>query len=530
MIPTKKHSVLIMLLYCTYLPLACMNYYVSSVDGNDAADGLSVSTAWKLIDKLNTVILQAGDSILFARGSSYENTFYVLQSGTAENPIVISAYGDASLPAPAFTNKIFEQDNFGNCIRVKGSHIVIENLYFHETTVYVDGNYTTDGGWAVWEMGALYLDKGSQYCIIRNNEFYDCPAAIRTYCEYSLITHNYIHDCNRVMKEWTWGPLGIWFGADNQEACYNRIFNYSAVDDRIAWAGNTTGGADGGAFEVDDARYPKSNIHIHHNYTRDCQGFLEVTWTDVLQNPEYKDFKIHHNIADDYQTFTAIWQGKNFSIEHNTIVRRKKNVVDWGVFNITGNDTKNYIRNNIIVTEQNIPIFNTGINTTSFPRNIIENNLYFAASGTINLGKEGPGKSLVQGNPLFVNYLDALHPEDYALLKGSPALAKGQNLGYVLDFFNNPIPTDEMPDLGAIQWQDETNALLNLTSEKVNIQRINNTHILIQNQSFSNKAYIYNLLGMLEKIVSLQNGNNWIQMSNHQLHIVHVVGTKGKII
>ena len=61
------------------------------------------------------------------------------------------------------------------------------------------------------------------------------------------------------------------------------IFNYRVEEPRITWANGDYGGggADGGAIGIDDARYPKSHIHIHHNYSRDNQGFIEVTKADV---------------------------------------------------------------------------------------------------------------------------------------------------------------------------------------------------------------------------------------------------------
>ncbi|MEA4937179.1 MAG: choice-of-anchor Q domain-containing protein [Paludibacter sp.] len=494
-------------------------YYIDSNSGDDNADGQSLVSAWKSIQKIQLTKLFPGDTIKFRRGSAFDIPLFIYDSGEENNPIVLTDYGEKALPAPAFTNKVFEQDNFANCIRIKGSYVVVENLYFHETSAYVGGNYTTDGGWAVWEMGAIYIDKGAKYCVVQNNEIRDCLAGIKSYGEYALIKNNYIHDCNRVLAEWNWGPIGIWFGADNQEACYNRIFNYRAEDPRIHWAGDDGGGgADGGAFEVDDARYPKYNIKIHHNYTRDCQGFIEVTWTDVLQNPNYENFQIHHNISDDYQAFTAVWRGKNFQIENNTIVRRKKNSNDWGVFNITGTNTYNKIRNNIIITEGNIPIFNTGIKNVSKPNNIIENNLYYAATGTITLGKEGPGTNLVQGNPLFVNYDRLEYTGDFALMKGSPAIDKGKDLGYNSDFMNKPVPMGGAPDIGAIEY-DPVSSVTERNKSETLIYSSNGT-IIINNYDQHKQAVIYNMLGMMIRRINLVGGKNYINMPEKQVCIV----------
>ncbi len=522
MIKKTRHIILIFIstlsvLISSSLHAESKTYYIDSVNGDDTFDGLSENTAWKTIEKIRHTTLHPGDSVRFARNSSYETPYYIYDSGNAQHPIVITDYGDKELNAPAFTTKVFEQDNFGNCIRIKGSYVIVENLYFHETPTYAGGTYQTDGGWAIWQMGTIFIDKGAEYCIVRNNELFDCPVGIKSYGEHALITNNYIHDCNRVLAEWNWGPIGIWLGADYQEASYNRIFNMRAEDPRITWAGGG-GGADGGAFEIDDGRNPKFNINIHHNYTRDCQGFMEVTWTDVVQNPDYENFKIHHNISDDYQAFTAVWQGKNFEIEHNTIVRRKVNSNDWGVFNITGTDTKNKIRNNIIVTEKDIPIFNTGINNISFPKNIIENNLYFAASGRINLGKEGPGTSLVQGNPLFVNYNRLEFASDFAITGNSPAIDKGQELAYQLDFINNVIPNGQAPDIGAFEFYAPSS--VNSPKQEKAIIYPHHNKLIVNNLENYHQAIIYSTIGVPIRRVNLQKGINQIKMNEHQIYII----------
>lgn len=435
-------------------PARPVTYFVDATGGNDNAAGTSAGAAWRSLARLQQQKLNPGDSIRFSRGSSFTGPFYIRNAGAPDRYIVVSDYGDPALPAPSFTNPVFAQGNFGNCIRIQGSYVIVENLYFHHTSAYVRGPYTPAGGWdvTVWEMGAVYIDKEAQHCIVQNNEIEDCVVGIKSYGPYAQIRNNYIHDCNRVLKEWGWGPLGIWLGADNQEASYNRIFNYTATDPRINWGPDGVGGGvDGGAFEIDDARYPKYNISIHHNYTRDCQGFLEVTWADIGQNPPYKGFRIHHNVSDDYQQFIALWRGAECLIDNNTIIRRKKNVNDWGVFNITQDNSRNTIRNNIIVTEKDIPIFNTGLREPRMPRNIIENNLYYAASGTLVMGYEGPGAAPVYGDPLFVNYSSAARATDFAVRPGSPAANKGLTTGYPTDFAGVAIPKGSGPDIGAFE-------------------------------------------------------------------------------
>ncbi len=430
------------------------NYYLDSEKGNDLNDGRSEASPWQSLSKMNSTKLYPGEIIKVKRGSKFVGTLYISDSGSPGNYITITDYGEKQLPAPSFTNPFFdpEKNNYGNCIRLKGSYLIVENLYCHHTVAQLSSNVS--GFLTMWELGAIYVDKSAQYCIVKNNELNDCGVGIKSYGQYTVIDNNYIHDCNRVLKEWSWGPIGIWLGADHQEVRYNRIYNYSVVDARITWGSNSYGGgADGGAIEIDDARNNKLNISIHHNYTRDCQGFLEVTWSDVQQNPIYENFAIHHNVSDDYQQFIALWRGANCRIENNTIIRRKKNANEWGVFNITQNNSKNFIRNNIIAVEKGIVIFNVGKNGTAEPNNIIANNLFFSAVGDLIMGKEGPGNLPAYGDPLFVNYYKSDKSEDFALKFGSPAINKGVDLNYLVDFIGTSIPQGGASDIGAFEYK-----------------------------------------------------------------------------
>jgi hypothetical protein len=334
---------------------------------------------------------------------------------------------------------------------LQGSHIEVDGLFFYNTLSLPD-DFPSTSFLTVWQIGAVYIDTNATRCTIRNVEIEDCVVGIKSYGKEIVIQNNYIHDCNRVLAKWGWGPIGIWLGADYQEVMNNRIFNYRAEDPRISWGSGIGGGADGGAIEIDDARRNKTHISIHHNFTRDCQGFMEVTQHDVTRNPVYEGFQIHHNISDDYQQFIALWDGSQCKIENNTIVRRKMNVNDWGVFNITEQNSKNLIRNNIIVVEKNIPIFNVGLRMTRHPENSISNNLYFAASGSLVMGYEGPGINPVYGDPAFKNYSNPVAAEDYNLTPASAAIDKGINTGYLVDFENTTVPNGSAADIGAFEY------------------------------------------------------------------------------
>jgi hypothetical protein len=424
-------------------------YYIDSRAGNDQNDGLSPLRPWKSLDRINSAVLQAGDVFRFMRGSSFSGQLTITASGTAESNIRLTDYGNPHDNAPKFTNPNFAQNNFGNCIRVRGSYVCIENLLFEHTSTFVDGDYHSDGGWIEWEMGAVYLDKGAEHCILRNNEMYDCVAAIRSYGKYALIQGNYIHDCNRPLRKWNWGPIGIWLGGDYQTVTGNTIINMQVNDpDRSHF----TNGVGGGTFEIDDGRYPKSHIRLSNNFTRDNCGFLETVFNDVYKNPDYKEWNISYNISDDFQAFVKLRFAKNCSVDNNTILRRKINATELGVFVLKGNSTLNKFRNNIIVTEKGVKIFN--VVGKADPGSIVSNNLFYARD-TLVMGGEGPGMSPFFVDPLFKN-IDGNRADDFFLFPNSPAIDKALDLGYKYDFSGKRIPIGKAYDLGARECGDQT--------------------------------------------------------------------------
>lgn len=420
-------------------------YYVDADNGNDTNNGLSETSAWQSLSVVENVKLLPGDMVKLKRGSKFKGQLHIRESGCEDARIVLTDYGDKKDPAPSFTNNSFSpsSEEYGNCIRVSGSYITVENLYFHHTVADLTGDI---GFKTMWELGAVYIDKGAEYCIVRHNEMFDCGVGVKSYGENCLITENYIHDCNRTLKEWTWGPLGVWLGADYQEVSYNRFSNIKSTDSRIVWDG-----ADGGAIEIDDARVPKSHISIHHNYSKECQGFIEVTTKDVKENPSYSNFLIHHNVSDDFQDFILLWRGAGFKIENNTIIRRHVNTNDFGVFVITHDNAKNIIRNNIIIVEDGVQIFHKlGYRNAN---SIISHNLYYAASGSLDMGLEGPGENPLFENPMLKNYSTGDKLEDFALTGESPAVNKGLDLGYSVDIVDVSIPQAESADIGAFEFK-----------------------------------------------------------------------------
>ena len=76
-------------------------YYVDSVHGSDKNSGSTAGQAIQSIEKLESIKLHPGDTVLFARGSTFTSTYNLTSSGTAGHPITLGAYGTGD--APTFT-------------------------------------------------------------------------------------------------------------------------------------------------------------------------------------------------------------------------------------------------------------------------------------------------------------------------------------------------------------------------------------------------------------------------------------------
>lgn len=138
------------------------NFYIDSVSGSDENDGLSPGSAWKTVAKAGSESFSAGDNILFKRGCTFSGGFFTKGSGTQENPITVSAYGEGTDPvigpddsAPLFiisgvNNWIVENLEFtspngpGIMIyalnKIDIDNITVRNCYFHDISVDLDGN------------------------------------------------------------------------------------------------------------------------------------------------------------------------------------------------------------------------------------------------------------------------------------------------------------------------------------------------------------------------------------------------------
>jgi len=103
-------------------------FYVDSINGDDANDGSTPETAFKTLYKAFARTFKPGTHVLFRRGGEYEGGWSVMNalitsSGTADNPIVLGAYGDGT--NPVITTQAEEW-----LLAIQGSYITLQDLDF----------------------------------------------------------------------------------------------------------------------------------------------------------------------------------------------------------------------------------------------------------------------------------------------------------------------------------------------------------------------------------------------------------------
>lgn len=164
---------------------ALHSYFVDSVAGNDARDGITTATAWRSLTPVNGHTFQPGDYLCFKAGGSWIGQLSPAGSGSAGAPIVIAQYGTGAKPIIAagpsdlqtllLTNQQYWEVNDleltnnkttpGDlrAISIRGRdvgvlrHIVIRNTFVHDVTGVVNwiGGSTANNSppWVTFQTG-----------------------------------------------------------------------------------------------------------------------------------------------------------------------------------------------------------------------------------------------------------------------------------------------------------------------------------------------------------------------------------------
>jgi len=91
-----------------FLPSWAATYYIDATKGNDNNSGLSQSTPWQTIYKVNNSKFLPGDNILFKRGDVWRKQLTVPSSGAPGKQILFGAWGQGERPVISGSNVIID--------------------------------------------------------------------------------------------------------------------------------------------------------------------------------------------------------------------------------------------------------------------------------------------------------------------------------------------------------------------------------------------------------------------------------------
>lgn len=493
------------------LTASAATYYVSN-NGNDASDGLSQSSAWRTVEKVNQQVFNPGDSVLFEAGGVWNGSLWVRGSGKANNVITVGKYGEGSKPcingngenaAVFLYNQQYveienlELTNIGESAWKYGVYISgydagalngikIRNLTIHD----IDGAYadTISGTDNHWNGGIIVSARGDIATRFVGLEITDCEiydvarTGIATFSNYGTeydkqvggmtqklkISNNIIHN--------TKGDgiiiCGDYYGEISKNTVYET--NLMSYEDRLKTANvgiftlHCTGTTvsenesylsrttyDGFGYDIDG---DCDNVTMQYNYSHDNEGgFLllvnhnnhnAVARYNISQNDK------NQSIAVANPTTTAELLEMTAKVYNNTIYGEP--VGDYKMLNLNCSTESLEISNNIFYFVEPDGIFNEVYNNIASTSGLtMNNNIYYGNNTVSTLSKYDTNP--VCSDPLLVNPGSGTNGRNsldgYKLKSNSPAIKSGKlmadNGGY--DFFGNVVSEAETPNIGAYE-------------------------------------------------------------------------------
>ena len=264
---------LLLLLVCVNLAVSAKDYYVSST-GNDSADGLSSSTAWKTISKVNSVssLFNPGDKILFRRGDVFAGTLIMSKSGVAGNPITIGAYGSGANPVITGFITISDWDSYGGGIYYKS--VSCESS---PNIVTVNGVNTPIGRWP--NSDYLTIDSHSSNRSITDSELPSSPNW--TGAEVVIRKQPYIWDRNKITSH------------SGSTISYTSGSNYSAKDGYGYFIQNDIKTLD----RQGEWYHNGTNFYMHFGSSSPENYSVKISVRDILINVDKVNYITIENIS-----------------------------------------------------------------------------------------------------------------------------------------------------------------------------------------------------------------------------------------
>lgn len=281
-------------------------YYVDATKGNDANNGRSEKAAWKSLSKVNEKVFTPGSQVLFKRGEKWQGQLVPQGSGTAQKPIIFSAYGTGELPA------IEAAGRYKDAVLLKNiSNIVVE-----------------------------YLDLSNFDATVKEQK--TGPTGLRILAENIGTISNirlanlYVHDINGDNKKGSKEGHGIFWDCQGpaKSNIENLVIEYCKVErvDRNGIRGN-------GTFSGRDNWFPNKNLVIRHCYINDIGGDGIVV--KAFDGALVEHNKLYYTRVRARDNGVAVWphSSDNTIIQYNEVAFTKNDnwAHDSQSFDIDGN-------------------------------------------------------------------------------------------------------------------------------------------------------------------------------------------------
>lgn len=328
-------------------------FYVDSRIGSDGSDG-SAAAPWASLQAVNNAGLQAGDTVLFARGATFNGGVDIQASGVAGAPITFGAYGAGADPVIAGGDNGF--DGHGN------SYIAVRDL--RVTDMWGAGFISFGGGH--WTIDNVDVDHvGTGYDVNADNQF--SAFQFRSFSDLTIQNSSY----NAVTGDgvFLWEVDGVKIlnndfqvvrgpYADNMHTY--RIGNYEIRGNVMSFAGSTDSGkgnmivqesangviADNTFILTGNAHYgiggTIQNGVIENNHfigRKEGDWSVALNVTETLGAPsDVSNMTIRNNFFDGVGVGIYTWDGNGAGTAHRDN------------FNVTGNIFKD-LRDSAMVAE-----------------------------------------------------------------------------------------------------------------------------------------------------------------------------------
>ncbi|MFC1558402.1 right-handed parallel beta-helix repeat-containing protein [candidate division KSB1 bacterium] len=490
------------------------SYYVDSMNGNDNNTGLEQTSAWKTINKVNSINISPGDSVLFKRGGIWREQLTVSSSGNSSGFITFSAYGMGNNPIIMGSNSI------------KGW---VEN----NSKWTKDFSKRPRGVWFINKTGDIiwgakrksldelineydwYWNSGILYIVIDGNpdeKFKSVEVSDREYCigfnsgtrdnicvsEFELlfawrrgvvagwdktrqsknwiIEKNIIHHIGDRIAElgdgiayyalnatirnntiYEIGSHGVYL-ISYKSPCRNNVVEYNEIYNSYHTGIDVMGY--GGLLDNTTLRY--NTIYNTDDFTKEGLNGrstgMNGIYTSGVESPVI-NVKIYNNLV--FNTLSGgIHIGKksyNINIHNNTVYKTRHS---WSSPIYTTTEGPVTIKNNIGVNGKSgaLKIYGSLENKT------IDYNCWYQEQGSVIVfaGKDYANWEIyknetkfdthsINKNPLFINPTVDLTSYDFQIQSNSPCKDNGTNTGLSRDYDGTPVPQGNGYDIGAYE-------------------------------------------------------------------------------